>query len=351
MKLDFEFLKSGAFLATSGQVWCWSSVGAPSNEGVWIQDYFDQRPERQGFWQAQVLSTASFLEELQYLESTLQNSDQNQQGWSEASFDQFEEQFTFISSRIQQGELIKAVPVAFARRLGEPTQAEMLQWIKNCVLTAKKQNHLYGYGYWQGHKGMVGLTPEVLFEKNKNHITTMALAGTLPLAEKPNRLPLMEDAKERGEHQLVVEDITTQLSLFGSVDRGDTQVLLLPGLEHLKTQIQVESTQVTLSELVQALHPTAALGVWPRHYGLEFLTQFTEQKKRAYFGAPIVFELSQDHAIALVMIRGLMWNRGETLLGAGVGQVAQSQLEREWREILAKQKMVKSLILNSGNAL
>ena len=172
----------------------------------------------------------------------------------------------------------------------------------------------------------------------------MALAGTWRknLSKTP---PNFSDEKIKNEHNYVVQDILNQLKSFSLKYQSDTTVVELPFLFHLKTNFTYfcDSVQKFI-QAIQLLHPTAALGLFPRQHELaQEFSQFEIQKNRQQFGAPLGF-ISNTEGFMLVAIRNIMWSADLVRLFAGCGITNQSSFEDEWQEILAKQDSVKKML-------
>jgi menaquinone-specific isochorismate synthase len=203
-----------------------------------------------------------------------------------------------------------------------------------------RQQQLYVYGIWNQEEGILGATPETLFHTSGKMVQTMALAGTAMKTSENRPLDLLKDAKEMKEHRLVVEDIQKQLTPLGWVKTLPTEVAEFPMLYHLKTEIAVEAAQISVPQLVRSLHPTAALGVFPRNYGIQWMANLPYQKTRGLFGAPIVYSLSHNEFLGLVAIRNLIWGAEGSKIGSGGGLIDSSVFEKEWAELKLKRDSV-----------
>ena len=193
---------------------------------------------------------------------------------------------------------------------------------------------------------MIGYTPEVLSSWNKNNseLTTMALAGTWKKNSKESAIDF-SDKKIQAEHNFVIQDIQHQLNLFSLVSKSKTTVVELPYLYHLKTSFVYfcESIQRYM-RAVHLLHPTAALGLFPRQIqAAQEFSHINIQEERKQFGAPLGF-VSRNEGFMLVAIRNIMWSGDQIQLFAGCGVTGESLFEDEWQEILAKQDSVKKML-------
>ena len=268
------------------------------------------------------------------------HSDSPKLTWSEPTLDQYKIAFQKIQNEMAAGELKKAVPVLFAKANAKFDLMRRAQVLKKLCLSPP---NLFVYGYWSGQQGLLGATPEILVNIFSGQLRSMALAGTQIKGTGVCRL--LEDPKERHEHQLVIDDIRETLSPFGKVHFKGPEVLELPSLWHLKTEVLVQlSPSVDPIQLVQKLHPTPALGVFPRSFDFQWMRELPEANIRRKYGAPFAMLLPNGDLISLVAIRNIQWSENQILLGAGGGVVHSSQLQKEWQELEGKRNSVKSLM-------
>ena len=242
---------------------------------------------------------------------------------------------------MRRGDIKKIVPVVF--ETGEfRTNGEV--WQPLILRLQVLSRGMYAYGYSYQHHGMIGGTPEMLFQSDGRGYRTMALAGTRP-ADRADEL--LRDPKELREHRLVVDDIVRRLAPFGNVEIGALDVFAMPRLAHLATQIRFEengSERMSFAEMVRRLHPTAALGVSPRNEAGERGLRVADRGvKRRTFGAPFGIERENRDALAVVSIRNVQWHRNEVRIGAGAGILPESRMEREFEELRQKRDQVKEL--------
>lgn len=261
--------------------------------------------------------------------------------WTAPSRDDFARLFHSAQAAMDRGDFSKIVPVIFEQ--GVLRRDGLLAHLIAQLTSIAPGMWAYGYAY-KAH-GMIGATPEVLFQSEARAYRTMALAGTRPVARAEE---LMTDAKERREHRMVVDDIVRRLSPFGNIEIGPLGLLRLPSIAHLLTPIFFAeaggSEKMSFAEMVRRLHPTAALGVSPRTpEGERWLREADRGVKRRTFGAPFGIEREDRSALALVAIRNVQWNAERVRIGSGAGMLPESQLEREFEELRQKRDQVKAL--------
>ena len=254
----------------------------------------------------------------------------------------FERTFADLHARIVSGELQKGVPYVAEDGAADFGDARVRASLIIHALRYAGQSPVHLYGCWSKHEGLLGATPEVLFERHGQAITTMALAGTV--APSVTQAQALSDIKLAQEHAIVVDAIVEALGAFGEVGHGETTLMALPRLSHLRTSIHVTTpAQVDDSALVAALHPTPALGAFPRAAGAAWLEMQKRLGDRQRFGAPFGVSVGK-RALYLVAIRNIEWRGSRVSLRAGAGVVRDSTVDGEWNEIALKRGAVKAML-------
>jgi len=262
--------------------------------------------------------------------------------WEPLPLAQFAPLFDSALAHMAAGDFHKIVPVLFENG----HVARRGQWWHSLVgRLATLPAGLWAYGYCYAQHGMIGATPEMLFQAEARGYRSMALAGTRPVMRAEE---LLTDTKERREHRMVVDDIVRRLAPFGNIEIGPLGLLRLPSIAHLMTPIFFAecggSEAMSFTEMVRRLHPTAALGVSPRSpAGERWLREADRGVKRRTFGAPFGVEREDRSALALVAIRNVQWNGDRVRVGSGAGLLPESQFEREFEELRQKRDQVKAL--------
>ncbi|RYZ76135.1 MAG: isochorismate synthase, partial [Proteobacteria bacterium] len=223
---DDWFLLKGPFLrvekTTPGQLALFTpDFFATSNPSYWLPAGFDR------------VTTGQFTKLCEVFNNSPASSKMN---WLDAELQNFHESFAQIKDRIEKGTLTKAVPVTFETSL-EPVSKAALGRMLQHLLSAPST--LFVYGFWQNGRGTLGASPETLLRLQGTQLSTMALAGTSP-KQDVQRTPLLLDKKELFEHDLVVQDIQQVLQKYGDVQLDGPQILELPTLLHLKTELRCE---------------------------------------------------------------------------------------------------------------
>ncbi len=191
-----------------------------------------------------------------------------------------------------------------------------------------------------------GATPERLVRLHGRTLETGALAGTTGRGETPTEdewlaAELQESPKNVHEHELVVDAIEAQIDPFASsVSRGERSVRRLATVQHLWTPITAELAEDEhVLSLVEALHPTPAVGGLPPESALETI-RTTEPFDRGWYAAPVGwFDAAGNGSFAVALRSAVSRGRTATLF-AGVGIVADSDPDREWDEVQLKYRPI-----------
>ena len=193
----------------------------------------------------------------------------------------------------------------------------------------------------------VGASPEQLVGTEGTSVTVASLAGTAPrgvdeVEDREAARGLLASAKDRREHEVVRRAVVE--SLEEDCDRisaaAEPVVLALPNVHHLYTPVTARLRPgMSPLHVVRALHPTPAVGGYPRADALAFIREH-EQLDRGWYAAPIgwIQRSRSDFAVALrsALIRGT-----EISLYAGCGVMADSDPESEFTETLLKLQAMK----------
>lgn len=247
---------------------------------------------------------------------------------------------TTATQRIRRGELDKVVlaQVCRARSSGliDPTE----------VLGRLGESYPDCYRFLiepiPGH-AFYGATPELLAEVSGPIVRTAALAGSIGRGCSPEEdaalgETLLASPKDRHEHSLVVEAI--QENLLPLVTKlyvpGTPGLCRLSNIQHLQTVIRGELAEACgVLPVVEALHPTPAVGGSPRDVALRLIDE-TEPFPRGWYASPVGWIDPRGNGLFAVALRSAVSVGCETWLYAGAGIVADSDPRKEWEEVRLK---------------
>ncbi len=241
---------------------------------------------------------------------------------------------------LREGRLSKVV-LARTRRLrweNEPAWDAIWQRLNRAY------PHTYRFFYQPGPANIafLGASPELLARVQGERLETMALAGSIgrgrtPAEDAALAARLLTSEKDRTEHAWVVQAIREALaSLTADLEiPAHPQVRTYANIQHLYTPITGRLRQARIWEVLQHLHPTPALGGYPRAAALDFIAQH-EPVPRGWYAAPLGWVSARGDGEFAGAIRCALLREKEALLYAGAGIVADSNPEREWEEINLK---------------
>jgi menaquinone-specific isochorismate synthase len=195
---------------------------------------------------------------------------------------------------------------------------------------------------WQQQSGeaLLGASPERLLTLRQGQLRSDALAGTAPLGTMA--ADLLHSDKDRHEHELVVETISSVLRRAGLSPRRPRHPRLARhgALVHLHTPItaRLEASTTFARQplgLAEALHPTPAVAGLPRREAMAWLRSL-EPFERGYYAAPIGWIDSEGDTDLRVAIRSGILRGRQLELTAGAGLVRGSRAEKELQEVALK---------------
>ncbi|MFN3453559.1 MAG: chorismate-binding protein [Pseudobdellovibrio sp.] len=303
---------------------------------VYCPDYWDFLSKK-GFRtskypQSMCVNRAQFLD---FLKIRLHRNCTNALEFKSAKKEEFKAQFDWSQEKFKQGQLQKTVPMTYFEYAFE----DDFDYLSQLDKALTQQSFGYIYGEWNSDEGYLGLTPETLATWDGQTFKTMALAGTW--GKDINYRQVADvDVKTREEHEFVIKDIHARIH---GLTQGETYIYKMPVINHLKTELSKDCKQRDLFlEYAFCLHPTAALGYYPRdlNRGLE-LMNLPLQNQREKFGAPFGL-IADKFAFIVVGIRNFKWNLRlkNVCIRVGCGVTAQSVFEDEWKELVNKKTAI-----------
>ncbi|MBZ0106034.1 MAG: isochorismate synthase [Sulfuricella denitrificans] len=187
----------------------------------------------------------------------------------------------------------------------------------------------------------LGASPETLVRLQDGEVYCDALAGTAwgeGRATSAADRKLLGDVKNGREHRLVVQAIAEALRpVCARLEVPDApQIRHLGQLRHLWSSLHGRvKTGIGLLDLLQRVHPTPAVGGYPRQAALNWLAQHGEQREDWYTGAIGWLDAAGNGEFAVALRCARLQGRVAHLY-AGAGIVAGSEPQRELAETEAK---------------
>lgn len=246
----------------------------------------------------------------------------------------FKTNATEAIQKMQQGAFDKVV-LSRKRQLTMTSPIEV-----EALIDVASRNHELSYTMVMesGHKTFISKTPEQLVAVMDGVIYTNAIAGTMPKTVSDAKALLQSDEKNLHEHHIVVQSIEQDLAPFSQniIMKDDPEILENQFLYHLYTPIKAKLDNGSTLRVTRALHPTPALGGYPKSEAMAFLESSGEH--RGLYGAPVGYVDAQGDGEFIVAIRSMVIEENRAILFAGCGIVEDSEVESEVYETEIKFK-------------
>jgi isochorismate synthase len=192
-----------------------------------------------------------------------------------------------------------------------------------------------------------GASPELLVRRSGGRAFSQPMAGSVARGSteaEDDRLSrqLEASAKDNAEHRLASNFVVEALRPFArSVTARPPEVVRFTNIQHLATAVTAELLDPAADalELAAALHPTPAVGGWPRAAADALIDELEGMERGWYAGAVGWIDTSGDGEFAVALRCGLLWEDGARLY-AGVGVMPDSDPARELEETELKFKVL-----------
>lgn len=192
----------------------------------------------------------------------------------------------------------------------------------------------------------IGATPELLLEQKRNKVSTISLAGTklkLPHKDWTDKEYHEQDLVTKYIHNLFLKNNLSDCEITGPDDH------ILGHLIHLKTTLRgtlpSEYTQKQVRNLLKSLHPTPAVGGYPKNEALALIPKL-EKHDRYYYSGYMGFQFSPKESIYFVNLRCMYLTSDTFSIVTGAGITNGSIPESEWEETENKANILLQQMLN-----
>ncbi len=198
----------------------------------------------------------------------------------------------------------------------------------------------------------IGASPELLYYRKGRKLQSEAIAGTRTRGRTSREdqglgEELLQSEKDLREHRYVVDSIKdafvslTPPSL--NCNNMSVSLLKLARIQHLIARFDIKLKEdVSDAELIETLHPTAAVGGYPKDKAVEEISRL-EGFNRGWYAAPVGW-VKRDAAEFVVAIRCGLVQDNYINLYSGAGIVNGSVPENEWDEMNNKIDMFLSVL-------
>lgn len=189
------------------------------------------------------------------------------------------------------------------------------------------------------NRSFIGSTPESLVRLKGNAMETAAVAGSAPRGHTGRHdrclaKALLDSEKNVLEHQVVIDSICRRLQSIGMEPKvaSQPQLLCLPNVQHLQSPIHASVPRsVHLMDMVEALHPTPAVGGTPWQEAQRDIRRL-ENFDRGLYAGTIGWLDHRGDGEMMVAIRSALISGRQARIYAGAGIVRGSEPQREKQE-------------------
>ena len=193
-----------------------------------------------------------------------------------------------------------------------------------------------------------GASPELLLKAEDGRVSARVLAGTAargtdPDVDKAIADGLSHSLKNKHEHLYAVQSLVNELKPFCESVEFDQEPfsLALPDMWHLATDVRgVLKPQFSLLDVIQKLHPTAAVAGTPRDLAIEMIRELEPFDRGGYAG-PVGWLSSNGSGEIAIALRGGIIEKNQIRALAGCGIVSESTPQAELEETELKFKAVR----------
>ncbi len=252
----------------------------------------------------------------------------------DTTFEQYRTGFDFIKQKINEGivqktilSTVKSTPFNFA---SIPDAFLKLIEIHDQAMCSIFYHPISGL--W------IGASPELILRQEGRKYKTSSIAGTKNTSKEE------WGQKEIDEQKIVTDFIINSLEDINSTYKlSQLQTVKAGDIYHLKRLIEFEiPPTASLNDLVKKLHPTPAIGGYPKEKALKTINETEDHSREFYCG--YLGELHQDQTRLYVNLRCARVFDNQIQVFAGGGLTKESILEKEWEECQRKANAIFGVI-------
>lgn len=280
--------------------------------------FFEPKEIRQGQVPSQKIPLSLFPQTRTYLP--------NKSGWIER---------VIATQELIQRDLLKKAVLARVTTFSFEDALNPWDILRALLFTAKNAT-LFAFQPSPGAL-FLGASPEKLFRRSGRTLFTESIAGTRPLSAPDEEL--LTSSKDLHEFGIVKEAISEALSPLSTTMQWlpEDTLVKTTAVKHLYNELRATLKEdVSDQQLIEALHPTPAMGGSPTEAALKWISKI-EPFYRGLYAAPIGW-IDERGAEFAVGIRSALIAENRLHLFTGAGIVSSSDPQKEWEEIETKMR-------------
>ncbi len=255
------------------------------------------------------------------------------------------------ATELPRGRLIEAAPDEWMSGVEEALAAIRAREVEKVVLSRTAEAefdgevppHLVLANLAAGEPGshtflidrFVGSSPELLVALRAGKTRSISLAGSADLEDAAGLHPF-DTKKMAREHALAADSVEEALGPFClQLERSPCRIATYGDIRHLSTTFEGDTHPGTrITDLLSALHPTAAVAGTPTKSALELIRELEKQDRGRYAGPVGWLDRSGEGEFAIALRCGSIDGGTATLhTGAGIVEGSEPGLEFEETQI------------------
>ncbi len=193
---------------------------------------------------------------------------------------------------------------------------------------------------------LAGSSPEILVRLKDGGVTIRPLAGTRPRGATPEadralEAELLADPKERAEHLMLLDlgrNDVGRVAAPGTVKVTESFVVeRYSQVMHIVSNVEGRShPDLDAVDTLLAALPAGTLSGAPKVRAMEIIDELETEKRGVGYGGGVGYISAGGEADICIVLRTALFARGEVLVQAGAGVVADSDPAAEYAETEAK---------------
>jgi anthranilate synthase component 1 len=249
-----------------------------------------------------------------------------------------------------------AFQVVLSQRIAQPYPGDPFLFYR-LLRTINPSPYLFYLDF--GQFQVAGSSPEVMVRLEGETVTLKPIAGTRPRGKTPAedeklKRELLNDAKERAEHIMLVDlgrNDLGRVCRFGTVEVHD-----LMSVENYSHVIHIVSTVrgelapgYSGIDVLRASFPAGTLSGAPKVRAMEIIEEL-EPVRREFYGGAIGYIGFNRNLDTCITIRTALFKENTAYLQVGAGIVADSVPETEYQETMNKAGAMLMALARAGEA-
>ncbi|CCW28996.1 chorismate-binding protein [Xenorhabdus nematophila] len=242
-----------------------------------------------------------------------------------------------IKEYIASGDVMQVV---LSQRMNQTLDSDVSTLYKNL---SEQGYSPYRYLLNLGEAQIIGASPEILFHKKGNVITSRPMAGTRRRGinikeDQALHEELLQDPKEIAEHMMLVDLARNDLGRIAALGSVQVDELLtveqFPKVMHIVSTVTCHS-QIHAIDVLKSTFPAGTLSGASKVRALEVIAELEPHSRGVYGGSIGYIDLYGNAEQAITIRTGILVD-GQLYVQAGAGIVQDSHAEREWQETQEK---------------